>query len=106
MYDLHGLFSAAPILGPMPSHSTEEGNSVVITCSISAGDPPFGIVWLWNNKPLPHSVGITLTNMGDVSLLQIASVHMVHQGNYTCIVTNAAGSSNQTARIRVKCKHR
>lgn len=78
------------------------GDSVQLSCHVSKGDKPLEIRWSFHGKESLAQLGITTTKMGDrTSFLTIPSVVAAHNGNYTCIATNAAGSTSHTAAIHV-----
>lgn len=98
-------------------------------CSSSQGDQPFNITWLKDGAPI-HSGGNSAGNHQDVhgggmggstnkapdpsltineyapfsSILSIHNVTSRHNGNYTCRVTNRAGSVEYTAMLSVSGK--
>ncbi|CAM1308016.1 Uncharacterised protein g4740 [Pycnogonum litorale] len=91
-----------PLIQPMYMQIVKEGGKVSLTCSIIEGDPPVDIKWTKDGGRFFHSLGIKIVRVEDMSILRIPSVHSVHNGNYTCTATNAAGISNETASIRIK----
>lgn len=69
---------------------------------MAKGDKPIKISWNYPGKDSNFQAGITITPVGDkTSLLTISSVMGEHNGNYTCIATNPAGSISHTAEIHV-----
>lgn len=78
------------------------GDSVQLTCHVTKGDKPLDITWKFSGGNLSSQVGVTTTRVGDrTSLLTISSVMAEHNGNYSCVSTNAAGSVHHTAAIQV-----
>lgn len=78
------------------------GDSVQLTCHVTKGDKPVTISWKFSGGNLSSTVGVATTLVGDrTSLLTILSVMAEHNGNYSCIATNAAGSTQHTATIQV-----
>lgn len=75
---------------------------VVVICTASKGDLPLNIKWYYNgNIVKSENDGITLTNTKRTSQLTIESVTHHNQGNYTCVVKNAAGTANHTTELYV-----
>ena len=78
----------------------EEGNRAKIFCSVIKGDPPITIRWLKDGRPLTSSplTGISVSTLDEFSsAIVISKLSLSHRGNYTCIASNAASSSNFTA---------
>lgn len=75
---------------------------VLVTCTVVKGDQPLKLEWYFNdNKIKPGDFGISLLNTKRASQLSIESVSHQNQGNYTCVVTNQAGTMNHTAELFV-----
>ncbi|CAB3223434.1 unnamed protein product [Arctia plantaginis] len=75
---------------------------VLVTCAVSKGDLPLKIEWYFNgNSVKSGEIGINLVNTRRSSQLNIDSVSHQNQGNYTCVVKNAAGAMNYTAQLFV-----
>lgn len=97
-------FSVAPEIrsfefdGPLNA-----GDSAVLTCYVIKGDRPLKIKWYHNGKHITHhTMGISTSSFGSqASILNINSVEPNHRGEYTCIATNAAGKSKNTAILEV-----
>lgn len=74
------------------------GDSVTVQCTVSSGDFPIDIEWLFNGKPLNSYFGITTSKIGKrANVLYIESVHAKHAGNYTCHAKNHAATADHTA---------
>uniref|UniRef100_T1J767 Down syndrome cell adhesion molecule n=1 Tax=Strigamia maritima TaxID=126957 RepID=T1J767_STRMM len=79
-----------------------EGMLVRVSCVISRGDLPLNISWLKNDKQLPEDHSINVHNLDDYSsVLSIDPVTKKHDGNYTCIAKNMAGSDFLVASLIV-----
>ncbi|XP_050305214.1 cell adhesion molecule Dscam2 isoform X35 [Anthonomus grandis grandis] len=79
------------------------GELVSATCSISKGDFPLKIMWLFNGKPIDSLHGATVGQTNKkVSTLTIDSVESIHSGSYECVAENAAGRITYTADLNVK----
>ena len=80
----------------------DEGALSQISCVVSQGDEPVSLSWSFHGHNLTSGRGITITNIGSrISMLVIASVNHEHMGVYTCKASNNAGSTEQSARLRV-----
>lgn len=59
-------------------------------------------MWYFNGKPVKSgSNGIVLTTTKRTSQLTIEAVTHINQGNYTCAVSNQAGTTNHSAELYV-----
>lgn len=112
-----------------------EGMRTQIMCSSSQGDQPFNITWHRNNVAILSNAPIDKSSTGAINQLtmltkqgeeflppdpsltinqytpfsSILSIHNVsswHNGNYTCSVTNHAGTVEYTAVLSVSGKSR
>lgn len=75
-----------------------------VQCSISGGDRPIHVTWLFNGVELPrrNEYEITLSKVTkNVHILAIDSIYAKHAGNYTCVATNRAGLAQHTADLIV-----
>lgn len=80
------------------------GESVSLTCSISKGDLPVQISWLYNNRTIDEfeNSGILARQASKkISNLEIDSVQANHIGEYTCTATNKAGTTTYSAYLHV-----
>ncbi|XP_061381054.1 cell adhesion molecule Dscam2 isoform X2 [Danaus plexippus] len=87
--------------GEVPS---SPGDTVVVNCVATKGDLPLEISWTFSSETLDSTLhrDITITPLGfRASGLTINSVSANHQGNYTCIVQNAAGRAEHAATLVV-----
>lgn len=79
----------------------EKGQSVSSQCSVSSGDLPIRITWLFNNEPLKYP-DVAVSSIGRrASAISIDQVSWEHVGNYTCIGENRAGGASYTAELFV-----
>lgn len=82
-----------------------EGMFVRISCVVSRGDLPLYISWLKDGRPLPTDFGINVRNFDEYSsVLSIDYVTSHHNGNYTCLASNAAATANFMAPLLVNGK--
>ncbi|CAH2076525.1 unnamed protein product, partial [Iphiclides podalirius] len=87
--------------GEVPSNP---GDTAVVNCVATKGDLPLEISWTFSSETIDSSLhrGITTTPLSPrASVLTINSVTANHQGNYTCIVQNAAGRAEYAATLVV-----
>ena len=71
------------------------------------GDEPLSISWTFHGEDIRSDLGIVTSPVGGRgSLLIISSVGHRHSGQYTCTVTNQAGSQARTALLRVNGRER
>lgn len=104
------LFCICGILVPPQIHpfdfgdeSVFSGELVSATCSVTKGDFPLKISWLFNGNPIDLMNGVTVGQTNKkVSTLTIDSADKVHSGNYQCLVQNAAGKTSYSATLNVK----
>lgn len=87
--------------GEVPSNP---GDAAVVNCVATKGDLPLEISWTFSSETIDSSLhrDIMTTPLGPrASVLTINSVSANHQGNYTCIVQNAAGRAEHAATLVV-----
>ena len=75
-----------------------------IHCSVTDGDLPIRLEWMYNDQPLRNGNGVEIFNHGLTSLMIINQVRGEQSGSYTCIATNKATSVNSTVQLIVKGK--
>lgn len=86
------------------------GERLTLTCSVSRGDEPLSLKWLWDGDPLSpgsaHTEGLSIANVNTFnSVLSIEQVGEHHAGDYTCVATNAAASTRSTSTLTVHGTH-
>lgn len=78
------------------------GDSVSLQCSVSKGDSPIAISWLFNNTEIESSDDIVINKASKkVTSLIIDSARASHVGAYTCLAKNAAGANNFTTYLHI-----
>lgn len=78
------------------------GDSVQLSCYVSKGDLPLRLSWLFNGKPIFAHLGILTSKFGERSnMLNVPSLTGDNGGVYTCVATNAAGTSNFSTTLNV-----
>lgn len=66
------------------------------------GDLPVKFQWIFNAQPLVTSDSAEILNVGGrTSLLTINPIHGYHQGNFSCIASNLAGTDRVDADLIV-----
>jgi len=96
----------APLISPFTAApNLREGMRSMLTCSVLEGDPPFSFRWTKDDQDLlPNpSIRITATNEYS-STLSIPQVSYEDNGNFTCVVSNPAASTNYSVQMVVKGK--
>ena len=80
-----------------------EGDFAQLTCIIVSGDEPLSLSWSFHGRDVSAAdLGVKIMNVGSrTSLLIIESDGHRHSGAYTCKAQNLAGSSSQTADLKV-----
>lgn len=90
----------------MPFEADESvfaGESVQLNCHVSKGDIPLDIKWHFHGFENTSShLGIMTTKITTrTSFLSITAATAGHSGNYTCVATNSAGSTNHSTVLNV-----
>ncbi|KAK8765882.1 hypothetical protein V5799_007340 [Amblyomma americanum] len=79
------------------------GGQAVVNCAVIGGEGPFAFRWLLNGEDLETSATKYVDAVNDkIATLTIEKVGAEDIGNYTCTVTNKAGSDSFTAPLVVK----
>lgn len=83
-----------PLIQPFDIPSTSVGKLMYIACVVSSGDMPIRITWHKDGQLIvPGSAsGVAIETKEFMSSLQISKVTLKHNGNYTCIASNAAST--------------
>ncbi|KAK4309499.1 hypothetical protein Pmani_018885 [Petrolisthes manimaculis] len=84
----------------------QAGERVTLTCTVSLGDEPLSITWLWHGTPIGSSNtnpgGLSVVNLNSFnSVLSIELVGPQHAGDFTCLATNAAAATRYTYTLTV-----
>uniref|UniRef100_T1JA71 Down syndrome cell adhesion molecule-like protein Dscam2 n=1 Tax=Strigamia maritima TaxID=126957 RepID=T1JA71_STRMM len=104
MHSAQLLVHVAPKIIPFSFQDDHlfEGVLAQISCVVYQGDLPLEIDWLKDGIPVAADTGLTLRQIDDYSsVLTIGSVQRKHSGNYTCVASNSAASSNFSASLTV-----
>lgn len=96
-------FTVLPHIIPFSlEEELNNGESAQLNCYISKGDKPLTINWHFNGEHISPNLGLTTMKLNDrSSVLMIGSATAANSGNYTCTVSNKAGSSSYTTSIIV-----
>ncbi|XP_043581152.1 Down syndrome cell adhesion molecule-like protein Dscam2 isoform X43 [Bombus pyrosoma] len=79
------------------------GDLVSVQCVVTKGDSPLEITWTFDNQQIRSDrMDVIVSNSGKrVKQLTIESVAARHAGEYTCVASNAAGSTSHSAKLDV-----
>ncbi|KAH9364291.1 hypothetical protein HPB48_008471 [Haemaphysalis longicornis] len=78
------------------------GKDVTVSCFATEGQPPFAFTWLKDEREVASGSKFTVKYpVEKMSMLIIHEVSAVDIGNYTCQVSNDAGSDRFTASLTV-----
>lgn len=78
------------------------GEPASLQCTISGGDWPISVEWLFNDYHIPAHLDIATSKFTrHTHVLGIESVTGNHAGNYTCIAKNEAGKAAYTTALIV-----
>lgn len=100
----HSGLTVLPYIVPFEAdESVFAGETVQLNCQVSKGDLPLDIKWHFHGFDNSSShLGIMTTKMTSrTSFLSIAAATASHSGNYTCVASNTAGSTNHSTVLNV-----
>ncbi|ELV11507.1 Hemicentin-1 [Tupaia chinensis] len=90
---------AAPLIGISPSvANVVEGQQLTLPCTLLAGNPIPERRWIKNAAMLVQNPYLTVRSDGS---LHIERVRLQDGGQYTCVASNVAGTSNKTTSVVV-----
>jgi hemicentin len=90
----------SPRISPLSDQWVMVGKEAIFQCQVTKGNPRAEIQWLNDqSKVLSNSGAIFISR--DKTILEIRRVKSRHEGAYTCIASNAAGSDRSTANLNV-----
>ncbi|GBM46999.1 Titin [Araneus ventricosus] len=78
------------------------GQRTSATCTAISGTPPMEFKWLKNGHSIKPNQQFTIRTYSDYSILFIENVDLSTSGNYSCELTNSAGTDRYTALLEVK----
>ena len=102
-YDVPSL-TEPPTLVPLSfaSDVLNEGEFAQLFCFVRTGDEPLTLSWALKGAKISSEPGLTTSSLGTrTSMLTISSVGYRHSGTYTCTAKNNAGSTSQSAELKV-----
>ncbi|GFX61412.1 titin [Trichonephila clavipes] len=90
-----------------PFHFSGElsvGLRTVVMCAVIDGSPPFDFQWLKDSRPLTSNGGRFLVESFNefTSILTISNLDSESNGNYTCRVSNSAGSDEKSDSLNMR----
>lgn len=81
------------------------GKRTSVTCLVTDGQPPFKFTWLKDGQEIPQSSSIVIRLFDDyTSILALTNLGPDSNGNYTCKVSNAAGTTQYSDVLLMKSK--
>lgn len=76
---------------------------VSVQCSVLQGEPPFEFTWMKDGDVLKENSVISIRKIDDFTMnLVLKHIDSSSNGNYTCRVTNVAGTDEKSALLSVK----
>lgn len=93
-----------PLIQPFEFPPASIGQLLYIPCVVSSGDMPIRITWRKDGQVIVSGSGITIETKEFMSSLQISSVSLKHNGNYTCIASNDAATVSRERQLIVRGK--
>lgn len=84
---------------PISVQMVSAGDTVLITCALTRGDPPISFRWTKDGRPASGSTVLRPSRMS--SLLTISGAQLAHSGNYSCLATNPVASSVHSVHLTV-----
>ncbi|XP_054926091.1 cell adhesion molecule Dscam1-like isoform X1 [Dermacentor andersoni] len=92
-----------PTIAPFSFPSgLQAGMRARLGCTVISGDPPFEFGWRKDGRPLGAELGVRAQTDAFSSDLTFTSLNVRHNGNYTCVVSNAAASASHSASLVVQ----
>ncbi|EEC01337.1 cell adhesion molecule, putative, partial [Ixodes scapularis] len=82
----------------------QAGMRARLGCTVISGDPPFEFDWRKDGRPLSPELGVRAQTDAFSSDLTFASLGPRHNGNYSCVVSNAAASASHSASLVVQVR--
>lgn len=98
------FLTVPPLIQPFEFPPASIGQLLYIPCVVSSGDMPIRITWRKDGQVIVSGSGITIESKEFMSSLQISSVSLKHNGNYTCIASNAAATISRERQLIVRGK--
>ncbi|XP_067127158.1 cell adhesion molecule Dscam1-like isoform X1 [Centruroides vittatus] len=84
------------------AENLHEGMRTRVYCNIASGDLPISVTWLKDGESIPENLDVIVKDIDTYSVaLAIEKLNPKHNGNYTCVASNAAATVNSTAQLVV-----
>ncbi|NXL51085.1 DSCL1 protein, partial [Podilymbus podiceps] len=99
---VHVTVKVPPLIQPFEFPPASIGQLLYIPCVVSSGDMPIHITWRKDGHVILSGSGVTIESKEFMSSLQISSVSLKHNGNYTCIASNAAATVSRERQLIVR----
>ncbi|XP_038635043.1 Down syndrome cell adhesion molecule-like protein 1 homolog [Scyliorhinus canicula] len=99
---VHVAVKVPPLIQPFEFPPASIGQLLYIPCVVSSGDMPIRITWRKDGQLILSGSGVTIETKEFMSSLQISSVSLKHNGNYTCIASNEAATVMRERRLIVR----
>ncbi|XP_069803363.1 cell adhesion molecule DSCAML1 isoform X2 [Dendropsophus ebraccatus] len=99
---VHITVKVPPLIQPFEFPPASIGQLLYIPCVVSSGDMPIRITWRKDGQVIVSGSGITIETKEFMSSLQISSVSLKHNGNYTCIASNDAATVSRERQLIVR----
>uniref|UniRef100_A0A8D2JET2 Cell adhesion molecule DSCAML1 n=1 Tax=Varanus komodoensis TaxID=61221 RepID=A0A8D2JET2_VARKO len=99
---VHVAVKVPPLIQPFEFPPASIGQLLYIPCVVSSGDMPIRITWRKDGQVIISGSGVTIESKEFMSSLQISSVSLKHNGNYTCIATNDAATVSRERQLIVR----
>lgn len=83
--------------------SVLRGEKVRAVCSAASGATPLSFQWLRDGQRLSDGAHqVSIKTFEDFSVLEVASLGVAHNGNYTCALKNLHGSDAYSSQLLVQ----
>uniref|UniRef100_A0A4W3HIJ6 DS cell adhesion molecule like 1 n=1 Tax=Callorhinchus milii TaxID=7868 RepID=A0A4W3HIJ6_CALMI len=99
---VHVAVKVPPLIQPFEFPPASIGQLLYIPCVVSSGDMPIRITWRKDGQVILSGSGVTIETKEFMSSLQISSVSLKHNGNYTCIASNDAATVMRERQLIVR----
>ncbi|NXD00312.1 DSCL1 protein, partial [Certhia familiaris] len=99
---VHVTVKVPPLIQPFEFPPASIGQLLYIPCVVSSGDMPIHITWRKDGHVILSGSGVTIESKEFMSSLQISSVSLKHNGNYTCIASNDAATVSRERQLIVR----
>ncbi|XP_064424751.1 cell adhesion molecule DSCAML1 [Latimeria chalumnae] len=99
---VHVTVKVPPLIQPFEFPPASIGQLLYIPCVVSSGDMPIRITWRKDGRVIISGSGVTIETKEFMSSLQISSVSLKHNGNYTCIASNGAATVSRERQLIVR----